>query len=124
MLYCISALTRYKLAPIMTQPAVPAEDWRNDDTRALFAAVIGLDTIDEAARFFRDLCTRQELEELAARWAVVRLLNEGLPYREIHERSGVSTTTITRINEWLRHGTGGYVEALERLGLQTERADA
>jgi TrpR-related protein YerC/YecD len=99
----------------MTQP--DTEDWRNDDTRALFTAVVGLTTIDEAARFFRDLCTRRELDELASRWAVVRLLNQGLSYREIHEVSGVSTATITRINDWLRHGTGGYTEALHRLGL-------
>ena len=94
------------------------EDWRNDDTRALFEAIVGLDSVDAAARFFRDLCTRQELEEFAARWSVVRLLNEGLSYREIHDQSGVSTTTITRINDWVRHGTGGYVEALERVGLR------
>ena len=94
------------------------EDWRTDETRALFEAIVAIEDIDAAARFFRDLCTRQELEELSARWLVVRLLNEGLPYREINERSGVSTTTITRINDWLRHGMGGYVEALERVGLR------
>ena len=96
--------------------AQPTDDWRNDDTRALFDVIVGISSIEEAARFFRDLCTRQELEELSARWQVVRLLNEGLPYREISERSGVSTTTITRINDWLRHGMGGYSEALERVG--------
>jgi TrpR-related protein YerC/YecD len=101
----------------MTQPDI--EKWWNDDMEALFAAVLGLSTVDEAARFFRDLCTRHELEELAARWGVVRLLNEGHSYREIHEMSGVSTATITRINDWLRHGTGGYAEALHRLGLSS-----
>jgi TrpR-related protein YerC/YecD len=98
--------------------AQPTDEWRSDETRALFEVIIGLDSVDAAARFFRDLCTRQELEELSARWLVVRLLEEGLSYREINERSGVSTTTITRINDWLRHGMGGYVEALERVGLR------
>lgn len=98
----------------------PTEDWRNDDTRALFEAIVGIEDVDGAARFFRDLCTRQELEELSARWLVVRLLSEGLAYREISERSGVSTTTITRINDWLRHGMGGYSEALARVGLKEE----
>lgn len=97
--------------------AQTSPDWRNDETRSLFEAIVGIGDVDAAARFFRDLCTRQEIEELSARWLVVRLLNEGLPYREIHDRSGVSTTTITRINDWLRHGTGGYAEALERVGL-------
>ncbi len=94
---------------------LPAENWQNDDTDALFDAILVLEERDEAAAFFRDLCTRRELEEMSQRWAVVRLLDQGLTYREIADRTGVSTTTITRINQWLRHGTGGYRRALERL---------
>lgn len=90
------------------------DDWRTEDTAALFEAVLTLTTVDEAAAFFRDLCTRRELTDLSHRWAVVRLLDEGLPYREIAERTGASTTTVTRINQWLQHGLGGYRMALER----------
>lgn len=107
------------MMPAMTAP----DDWRDDDTEALFDAVLSLGDRDEAARFFRDLCTRRELEEMASRWAVVRLLARGLPYREIHDRTGVSTATISRINEWLRHGTGGYRETLARLGLGYSEED-
>ena len=82
--------------------------------------IIKLNERDEAARFFRDLCTRRELEEMAARWAVVRSLGEGNSYREVHNLTGVSTATVTRIAQWVRHGTGGYVEALERSDLPTE----
>ena len=81
---------------------------------------MSLESRDEVQRFFRDLCTRHELEELTARWTVVQLLDEGFSYRRIAEATGVSTTTITRINEWLNHGTGGYRTALERSrGTQT-----
>lgn len=98
-----------------TKGSVPEQDdWRNEATDALFDAVIGLQDLAAAERFFRDLCTRRELEEMAARWTVVRQLATGLSYREIHDNSGVSTATITRINQWLRHGTGGYREALDR----------
>jgi TrpR-related protein YerC/YecD len=45
---------------------------------------------------------------------VAQLLDEGLSYRRIAEATGVSTTTITRINEWLNHGTGGYRTVLDR----------
>ena len=93
-----------------------SDDWRTDDTRTLFEAMLTLTSVDEAADFFRDLCTRRELEEMSHRWAVVRLLDEGLPYREIAERTGASTATITRINQWFQHGTGGYKRMLERLG--------
>lgn len=90
------------------------ESWRTADADALFAAVLKLKTIDEAARFFRDLCTLGELHDLANRWAVVRLLDEGLHYAAIATRTGASTATITRIAQWLRHGEGGYRLMLER----------
>jgi len=96
------------------------DDWRNQSTAALMDAIVLLTTRDEAARFFRDLCTRHELEEMASRWAVVRQLADGRPYREIHDITGVSTATITRIAQWLKHGTGGYQEALDRAGIRTE----
>lgn len=89
-------------------------NWLTDDTKALLETILGLESVDDAADFFRDLCTRKELEDLAHRWAVVRLLDQGLPYREISERTGASTATVTRINQWLTHGTGGYRRALDR----------
>lgn len=96
-------------------------DWLTDDTRALVSAFLSLRTEQETAGFLRDLCTRRELEEMAHRWAVVRLLDEGLPYREVAQRTGASTTTITRINEWLQHGTGGYRTALDRTSPRPRR---
>lgn len=96
----------------------PDDDWRNESTAALMDSIVALETRDEAARFFRDLCTRHELDEMSSRWDVVRRLAEGRSYRDIHDLTGVSTATITRISQWLRHGTGGYREALERAGLQ------
>ncbi len=68
----------------------------------------------EAERFFRDLCTLGELHDLAQRWQVVRLLDQGRHYAEISHETGASTATVTRIAGWLRHGTGGYASALER----------
>ena len=99
---------------------VPDDDWRNDDTTELFTAVLALESVDEAERFFRDLCTLRELDEMAHRWAVVRELAQGRSYRTIAESTGTSTATITRINQWLHHGAGGYLLALERLGFAVE----
>lgn len=93
---------------------VPGDDWRTIETRALFEAILVLEDVDEAAAFFRDLCTRRELEEMSHRWTVARLLDEGLPYREIAEQTGASTATISRINQWLQHGTGGYRRMLDK----------
>ena len=91
------------------------DQWQNKDTSALFEAVLALRTEDEAAAFFRDLCTLRELTDLSQRWAVVRLLDQGHPYRQIAEETGASTATITRINQWLQHGAGGYRLVLDRL---------
>lgn len=92
-----------------------ARDWRTPDLEALLRAVVKLDNPDEAARFLRDLCTLGELHDLANRWAVVRLLDAGLHYAEISERTGASTATVTRIAQWLRHGEGGYRLMLDRM---------
>ena len=95
--------------PIARQPVEPVPG-----LDALADAVVSLRTRDEARRFLRDLCTLPELEALAHRWQTALLLEEGLPYVEIAERVPTSTATVTRVAQWLRHGTGGYRIALDR----------
>ena len=73
----------------------------------------------DAASFLRDLCTHKELTDLTGRWAIVRHLEAGLAYREIAERCHTSTATVTRVNQWLQHGTGGYRTVLSRLEAST-----
>ena len=81
---------------------------------ALFRAVISNESVDECRNFFRDLCTPAELQALVDRWHVVELLQQGLPYRQIHDRTAVSVTTIGRVARFLADGFGGYQGALER----------
>jgi ATP phosphoribosyltransferase len=73
--------------------------------------------VEECRSFFRDLCTPAELQAMADRWAVVELLERGLPYREIHKQTGVSVTTIGRVARYLTSGNGGYRAVTERLKL-------
>ena len=83
----------------------------------LFRAIQTLRTLDECRAFFHDLCTPAELQALKDRWAVVELLAEGrLTYRQIHERTGVSVTTIGRVARYLITGEGGYGRVLQRIG--------
>jgi TrpR-related protein YerC/YecD len=74
----------------------------------LMDAISLLKNQEEALNFFTDLCTPAELESMADRWQVVPLLRQGIPYRTIHEQTGVSVTTITRVARCLSFGTGGY----------------
>ena len=83
--------------------------------KRLYRALLSLRTERECREFFSDLCTPAELEALVDRWAVVGYLAEGLPYRRIHDLTGVSVTTIGRVARFLTSGDGGYRTALERL---------
>ena len=94
---------------------------RNESARAqtraedaLFAAVISLRNVDECRSFFRDLCTPAELQALVDRWHVAELLVQDLPYRQIHDMTGVSVTTIGRVARFLTDGFGGYRTAIDR----------
>ena len=92
----------------------PPHEWQTSETDRLFEAILSLRTKEEMTRFFRDLCTLAELEAMAHRWQVAELVDQGLPYLEVATRTGASTTTVTRVAHWLRHGEGGYRLALDR----------
>ncbi len=81
---------------------------------ALFEAIISLQTASECRNFFKDLCTPAELQALVDRWQVVEYLEQDLPYRKIHDLTGVSVTTIGRVARFLSDGFGGYRTAIER----------
>jgi TrpR-related protein YerC/YecD len=84
--------------------------------RNLYTAIAALRDTEEVRAFFRDLCTPAELQAMADRWSVVDFLSRGLPYREIHDLTGVSVTTIGRVARFLATGHGGYGLVAERLG--------
>lgn len=88
----------------------------------LFATIAGLRTPLEVQAFLRDLCTRAELDAMAHRWQVAQLLEEGLPYLEVAQKAHASTTTVTRVAQWLRNGEGGYRLALSRRTAKRKRA--
>jgi TrpR-related protein YerC/YecD len=108
--YYVTTLPQYS-----EEPAPVGDDWKNDDAQQLIDAILSLKDRAEAERFLRDLLTLNELRDLTLRWTVARLLDQGLHYAEISQRTGASTATITRIASWLNHGEGGYRLVLDRL---------
>ena len=97
-----------------SRPYNPPKRESDADFRALARTLAALDDPRQVAAFLRDLCTPAELEALADRWRVVPLLLQGVPYREIHERTLVSVTTIGRVARSLDQGSGGYRAAARR----------
>ncbi len=89
--------------------------------RSLCEALLACRTLDEMRAFLRDLCTPSELEALIDRWRVVPYLLRGMAYREIHERTAVSVTTIGRVARFLSQGNGGYQAAVSHHALAPVR---
>lgn len=84
------------------------------DARAQLTRVLAsLSDADQVDAFLEDLCTPAEIEAMADRWSVVPRLADGMSYRQVHEVTGVSVTTVGRIARCLEGGSGGYRAALE-----------
>lgn len=91
------------------------DNWNNKHSEALFQAILTLKSLDEAKRFFRDLLTDKEIIEFATRWQAAQMLDKEIPYSQIEEKTGLSSTTVARISKWLKGGKGGYRLMLNRL---------
>ena len=81
----------------------------------LYKAILMLETEEECYNFFQDLCTVSELRSMEQRYEVATLLNDGMIYNDILERTGASSATISRVNRALLNGTGGYVSVLDKM---------
>lgn len=96
---------------IKTEQYIP----QSDKEKLLIRAFGSLKNEKEIAQFLRDLLTIAEIEEFANRIEIVKLLNSKISYATIARKTGVSTTTVTRVAHWLNRGTGGYKRVVERL---------
>ena len=88
---------------------------KNNDMTKLYNVLAELSDPKEIAQLLRDLLTLEELQEAGRRLAVAERLNNGETQRSIAAQTGVSTATVSRVNSWLHHGTGGYRLALKRM---------
>ncbi|MEG1593678.1 MAG: YerC/YecD family TrpR-related protein [Oscillibacter sp.] len=79
----------------------------------LYKAILGLRDEQECYDFFQDLCTVSELRAMEQRFEVASLLNDGMIYNDILERTGASSATIIRVNRAQGYGTGPYAPAFE-----------
>ena len=88
---------------------------QSNQTDLLMRAVLKLKDIDDAYRFFEDICTIQELKSMAQRIEVARMLREKITYHDIAKQTGASTATISRVNKALLYGANGYTIALDAI---------
>ena len=88
---------------------------KDEHTDKLFEAILKLETVEECYNFFEDIGTISEIKAFAQRFAVAQMLTCKKTYREIHEKTGASEATISRVNRALNYGADGYRLALDRL---------
>ena len=81
----------------------------------LYQAILALETPEECRAFFQDLCTVAELRSMEQRFEVASLLDDGMIYNDILQRTGASSATISRVNRALQYGANGYKTVLPRL---------
>jgi len=87
--------------------------WRTDPWfRALCKALTQCKTEIAVADFLRDVATLSELRAMSERLEVARRIAAGQTYRQIAEETGASTTTVTRVGNFLMGGAGGYRKSL------------
>ena len=109
----------------MKRRALNPEASADSAETGLCKALLAMRDVGEMRALLHDLCTPAELEALVDRWSVVPHVLKGTPYREIHEHTAVSITTIGRVARFLTQGSGGYRKAAARVAargrLQRER---
>ena len=81
----------------------------------LYKAILQLRDEEECYAFFQDLCTVSELRSMEQRFEVASLLDDGMIYNDILERTGASSATISRVNRALHYGADGYQQVLPRI---------
>ena len=92
---------------------MPADRLRTEDVERLLAAFAALRTPDEVYAFLQDVCTVREVQEMAQRLEVARMLAAGEHYDRIREATGASTTTISRVSRCVNYGADGYARVLD-----------
>ncbi|WP_353093220.1 YerC/YecD family TrpR-related protein [Tissierella praeacuta] len=90
---------------------------KSDQVDKFFEAILLLDNKEECYRFFEDICTIKEIQAIAQRLEVAKLLKANKTYNEIEADTGASTATISRINRALNYGAEGYNIILRKLGI-------
>ena len=81
----------------------------------LYAALLALETEEDAEIFLEDLCTIKELESMSQRLKAAKMLLDGKTYSEIVEQTEISSATLARVSKCVQYGNGGYQRILTKI---------
>ena len=80
----------------------------------LFQLLSKMKSTKDAEKLLKDLLTPQELDSIAERWQIVKMLEKRIPHREISEKLGVSISKVTRGSRAFQYGSQGFKTFLKR----------
>lgn len=87
---------------------------KNNFLDELYEAILTLETVEECRQFFKDVCTPKEMDAIAQRYVVAKMLNEKCVYKDIVEKTGASTATISRVSRSFDEGLSLVFERLNK----------
>ena len=93
----------------------------DENIEFLFRSIVTLDTVEDCKHFFEDICTKSEIQEMSRRLKAAKMLSEGQVYSEIVSSTGLSTATISRVNQCLKYGNNGYRGVLDKMKLEEKK---
>lgn len=74
--------------------------------KALYEAILKLETMEECKNFFDDLCTYKEIEQMSQRIEVAQMLLAGATYDEVIAKTNISSATLSRVSKCIKRGKG------------------
>ena len=87
---------------------------KRKDYRELFDEILKLETEEECAKFFDDLCTINELDAMLQRVKAAKMLLEDKTFQEVIKETQISSATLARVSKCIKYGDGGYKDILEK----------
>lgn len=81
-------------------------DHKDEKIEALYQLIVGLNSVEDCRTLFDDLCTKKEVENMAERIYVAKLLMEGNTYNQILEKADISSATLSRVSRCVQYGSG------------------
>ena len=95
-------------------------DFYSESIDRLLRVIVDLESVEEAYRFFSDVCTIKEVQDMAQRLDTAFLLADGENYQTIAQKVGISTATISRVSRSYHYGKGGYRQVIKKAREQSD----
>ena len=87
---------------------------KRKDYKELFDEILKLETEEECAKFFDDLCTINELDAMLQRVKAAKMLLDEKTFQEVIKETQISSATLARVSKCIKYGDGGYKDILEK----------